>query len=69
VELAENTFWFWNAPTDEHGTTMNRIALKCPASYKNFIIHSPDKAQWTRVSVMPHSVMAANRMDDEYYYY
>jgi len=65
VELAENTFWFWNAPKDEHGTTMNDLALRHPKSYKGYISTEPDRAQWTRVSVMTHAVMAADRREDD----
>ena len=51
--------WFWNAPLDAHGTTTDFLALKHPASYKEFIINPEveDHAQWTRVFVMPHTVV------------
>ena len=65
VEMAENVFWFWNAPVDKHGTTMNNLALKHPDSYKSYITKEPDRAQWTRVSVMTHAVMTADRREDE----
>jgi hypothetical protein len=63
--MVENTFWFWNAPEDKHGTTMNDLALKHPNSYKSYITKDPERAQWTRVSVMTHAVMAADRRADE----
>jgi hypothetical protein len=69
VELAENAFWFWNAPTDKHVTTMNRLALHHPKSYKSFIISTKEadleRAQMTWVSVMTHAVMVADRRQEE----
>jgi hypothetical protein len=62
--MAENVFWFWNAPKDKHGTTMNDLALKHPQSYKSYITREPERAQWTRVSVMTHAVMEADRRAD-----
>ena len=64
VELAENAFWFWNAPADKHGTTMNHLALHHPKSYKSYITKEPDRGQWTRASVMTHAVMAADRRQE-----
>lgn len=60
VELTENAFWFWNAPTDEHGTTMSSLALIHPTSYKGYIKDHPEDAQWTRVSVMTRAVTTAD---------
>jgi hypothetical protein len=65
VELAENSFWFWDASTDKHGTTMNSLALFHPKSYKSYITKEPEMAQWTQVSVMTHAVMAADRRQEE----
>jgi hypothetical protein len=65
VEMAENVFWFWNAPEDSHGTTMNDLALKHPRSYKTYVATEPERAQWTRVSVMTHAVMVADRKAEE----
>jgi len=65
AELDKNTFWFWNAPKDQHGTTMNNLALKYSKSYKTYATSKPDWAQWTRVAVMTHAVMAADRRMDE----
>lgn len=61
VELNHLSWWFWNAPLDAHGTTTNSLALKHPASYKEFITNqeAEDHAQWTRVFVMPHAVVGA----------
>jgi hypothetical protein len=61
LEMQENMYWFWNAPDDYHGTTMNNLALKRPETYKNYMKSEKykDRAQWTRVSVMPHAVVAA----------
>lgn len=63
--MAQNTLWFWNAPNDEHGTTMNDLALKHPDSYRAYIAQEPERAQWTRVSVMTQAVMAADRREDK----
>ena len=67
VKLAENAFWFWNAPTDKHGTTMNRLALYHPKSYRSYITRQPDseRAQWTWVFVMKYAAMAADRREEE----
>jgi hypothetical protein len=48
--MVEGVWWFWNAPDDRHGTTMNELALKRPEKYKSYITKEPDRAQWTRVS-------------------
>jgi hypothetical protein len=65
LELAENAIWFWDAPADKHGTTMNSLALHHPKSYKSFITKEPERAQWTRACVMTHAVMAADRRQEE----
>lgn len=61
VEMHNNQYWFWNAPEDHHGTTMNSLALKYPKKYKNFMKTDGYKhwAQWTRVSVLPSAVVSA----------
>ena len=61
VELAENAYWFWNAPKDAHGTTMNSIALGHPDKYGAFFKQDKgeEAAQWTRALVMPHVVRNA----------
>ena len=63
VELNEFSHWFWDAPKDAHGTTMNSLALGHPASYKGYIRdeEANKRAQWTRVFVMPHSVVMAGK--------
>ena len=72
VELADKAYWFWNAPKDAHGTTMNEIALTHPTSYRQYVNNAEGekRAQWTRVMVMPHAVVAAVRrqgeIDDEW---
>ncbi|KAF8473784.1 hypothetical protein JB92DRAFT_2838284 [Gautieria morchelliformis] len=63
VEMEEGAFWFWNASQDYHGTSMNRIALLHPATFKNFAKYAPDDAQWTLVHVVPHSVTMAARAE------
>ncbi|KAF8512703.1 hypothetical protein JB92DRAFT_3116906 [Gautieria morchelliformis] len=63
VEMEEGAFWFWNASQDYHGTSMNRIALLRPATFKNFVKHAPDDAQWTLVHVVPYSVTMAARAE------
>ena len=68
VEMHDNQHWFWNAPEDYHGTTMNSLSLKRPTNYKNYMKNDEYKnwAQWTRVNVMPSSVVAAaGRSQDE----
>jgi hypothetical protein len=66
VELNDQTFWYWNAPKDAHGTTQNMLALTNPKKYQRFITHSKykDQAQWTRVFVMPHAVVEAALRED-----
>jgi hypothetical protein len=66
VELDNKTFWFWNAPEDAHGTTQNSLALTNPERYQT-LLNNPeymDKAQWTRVFVMPRAVVAAAERED-----
>src|SRR5436190_12375401 len=55
VEMAENCFWFWNATDDEHGTSMNRIAIRHPENYEQSFkkAGAQDAAQWTRVMTLP----------------
>lgn len=62
VELADQAYWFWNAPDDAHGSTLNQLALRHPRSYRGYVkLEQADtRAQWTRVLVMPHTVVAAN---------
>jgi hypothetical protein len=59
--MHHNQRWYWNAPEDPHGTTMNILALKRPRTYKNYMKddESKSRAQWTRVSVMPTAVVTA----------
>jgi hypothetical protein len=59
----ENSFWFWDASVDEHGTTMNALALQSdqPKTLRSYLTNQPDAAQWTLVSVMTHAVMMADR--------
>jgi hypothetical protein len=66
VELNNLSFWFWNAPIDYHGTTMNALALDNPSQYKAFLNsdEAPQLAQWTRVFVMPKSVRQAHLRAD-----
>ena len=66
MELAEQTYWFWNAPDDAHGTTLNNLALRHPKSYRRYVTseNADNIAQWTRVLVMPHRVVAANLSKD-----
>ena len=62
VELADQAYWFWNAPEDAHGSTLNHLALRHPWSDRGYV-KSEDadtRAQWTRVLVMPHAVVGAN---------
>jgi hypothetical protein len=66
VELNDKTFWFWDAPQDAHGTTQNSLALLNPERYQT-LLNDPKymhKAQWTRVFVMPHSVVAAAQREN-----
>ncbi|KAF8074472.1 hypothetical protein FPV67DRAFT_1445537 [Lyophyllum atratum] len=66
IEMAERLFWFWDAPNDSHGTTTNDLALSHPANYGAYIKSAPDRAQWTRVTVLPSAVLAADiRKDNE----
>jgi hypothetical protein len=62
VELADQAYWFWNAPDDAHGSTLNDLALRHPRSYRSYVASekAEGRAQWTRVLVMPHTVVAAN---------
>jgi hypothetical protein len=62
IELAEQAYWFWNAPEDAHGSTLNDLALQHPRSYHGYVTleTADNRAQWTRVQVMPHRVVAAN---------
>jgi hypothetical protein len=57
LEMAQNMFWFWRAQEDEHGTTMNSLALKHPRSFAKYAHHAGDRGQWTRAEVLPHSVV------------
>jgi hypothetical protein len=66
VELDHMTYWFWNAPKDAHGTTQNALSLRHPKSYKKYI-NKPgqkERAQWTRVFVIPTAVGDAVRRED-----
>ncbi|KAF8054483.1 hypothetical protein FPV67DRAFT_1460842 [Lyophyllum atratum] len=55
-----------DAPNDSHGTTTNNLALSHPANYGAYIKSAPDRAQWTRVTVLPSAVLAADiRKDNE----
>jgi hypothetical protein len=67
VELDHMAYWFWNAPEDAHGTTQNSMALKHPLRYSGFILDPQykDKAQWTRVFVIPTAVAAATTREDK----
>jgi hypothetical protein len=58
VELEQGCFWFWVAKEDEHGTTMNSIAIKHRKSHQGYFRdkHARDRAQWTRVLTLPESV-------------
>ena len=62
VELADQAYWFWDAPNDIHGSTMNSLALGHPESYKSYInsAEGQDRAQWTRALTMPHAVVQAH---------
>lgn len=62
IELADQTYWFWNSPDDAHGSTLNHLALTHPGSYHRYVTleTADNRAQWTRVLVMPRSVVAAN---------
>jgi hypothetical protein len=61
LELLEDTFWFWNAPEDFHGTSMCALTLKHPDNYQSYAKSHPKKAQWARVMTMPHRVVAAHQ--------
>jgi hypothetical protein len=62
LEMAQNMFWFWRAKDDEHGTTMNSLALQHPRSFAKYVHSEGDKGQWTRAEVLPRAVVqAANR--------
>ena len=63
VELNHHSWWFWNAPEDEHGTTMNSLALKHPDSYKSYMTNedAKERAQWTRAFVIPRAVSKAHQ--------
>ena len=65
VELNHHSWWFWNAPEDAHGTTMNNLALKHPTSYKTYIgkENVKERAQWTRTFVIPHAVSTAHQRE------
>jgi hypothetical protein len=60
-------YWFWNAPKDAHGTTQNSMALMHPSRYSGFILDPQykDKAQWTRVFVIPKAVATATTREDK----
>ena len=62
IELTNQAYWFWNAQDDAHGSTFNDLALRHPRSYRRYVTleKADNKAQWTRVLVMPHTVVAAN---------
>ena len=51
IELAEEAYWFWNAPYDAHGSTLNNLALSHPRSYHGYVTleRAYNRAQWTRV--------------------
>jgi hypothetical protein len=59
VELETDTRWVWNATEDYHGTTSGDFPKECPEMTLGFIKHNLMSAQWTRVSVIPQSVLLA----------
>ena len=65
MELEEQAHWFWDAPKDEHGTTLNQLVLGHPTNYRSYAAdpEASHRGQWTRVFVMPRRVTAAKRRE------
>ena len=61
VEMATNMFWFWDASSDAHGTTVSEAALLSGSlKIKNKQIEEDaDDGQWTSVFVLPKRVTSA----------
>jgi hypothetical protein len=68
AELRQDCFWFWRARDDEHGTTMNHVAMAHRESDElTFKVpKSSDEAQWTRVMTLTQAVAkSAARLANE----
>ncbi|GLB45607.1 hypothetical protein LshimejAT787_2400650 [Lyophyllum shimeji] len=65
VEMAEGMYWFWNAPKDFHGTTINEVALQRPKTYQKYMSTAPNRAQWTRATVLTSAVVAAAKRRED----
>jgi hypothetical protein len=63
VELEEDSFWFWQAAKDMHGTTMNSIAARHKRSHESYFRDksAKDRAQWTRAMTLPRAVVHASQ--------
>jgi len=60
VELDTDTRWNWVAAKDYHGTTSSDFSKIHPEMTMGFIKRNLMSAQWTRVSVIPKSVLMAS---------
>lgn len=62
LELAQDSFWFWDACKHAHGTTMNHIAMHHRQSHEKYfrVKDARDAAQWTRVLTLPEAVGKSN---------
>ena len=65
MELEKGVLWVWDAATDYHATTVNRLQLKKPKKWGMYAREDPDAAQWTVVSVLPKAVTRAARSEEE----
>lgn len=59
VELEDQAHWIWDARSDLHGTTLNRLCASQPGSWKRYAHKHPDKGQWSRANVITKAATAA----------